>query len=83
MYTTVHSRQRSTATMCAWILPSTSTRSTAAYVDVCLSDPGHEVDLYVEADIAAMASVWLGDIGFAAALRTKKIRLAEIPALAR
>jgi DNA-binding HxlR family transcriptional regulator len=52
-------------------------------VDVCLSDPGHEVDLYVEADIAAMASVWLGDISFAAALRTKKIRLAGIPALAR
>lgn len=52
-------------------------------VDVCLSDPGHEVDLYVEADIAAMASVWLGDISFPAALRAKKIRLAGIPALAR
>jgi DNA-binding HxlR family transcriptional regulator len=52
-------------------------------VDVCLSDPGHEVDLYVEADIAAMASVWLGDISFAAALRAKKIRLTGIPALAR
>jgi DNA-binding HxlR family transcriptional regulator len=52
-------------------------------VDLCLHDPGHEVDLYVEADIAAMAGVWLGDLPFAHAVRTRKIRLTGKPALVR
>lgn len=51
--------------------------------DICLSDPGHEVDLYVEADIGAMARVWLGDLAFSAAVASKKIRLSGMPALAR
>lgn len=52
-------------------------------VDVCLSDPGHEVDIYVEAELAAMAEVWLGDQTFSAAVKEKKIRLSGLPALAR
>lgn len=52
-------------------------------IDVCLSDPGHEVELYVEADIAAMAKVWLGDQPFSEAVRAKKIRLTGTPALIR
>lgn len=52
-------------------------------VDVCLSDPGYEVDLYVEAELAAMARVWLGDQPFSAAVREKKIRVSGLPALAR
>lgn len=52
-------------------------------VDVCLSDTGFEVDLYVEADIATMVSVWLGDIGFAEAVRTKKIELTGMHDVAR
>jgi hypothetical protein len=46
-----------------------------AQVDVCIDDPGFEVDLYVEADLAAMAKVWLGDVPFADALRSGKVRL--------
>jgi hypothetical protein len=45
-------------------------------VDVCIDDPGFEVDLYVEADLAAMAKVWLGDVPFETALRSGKVRLA-------
>ena len=52
-------------------------------VDLCLTDPGHEVDLYVDADIAAMAKVWLGDLAFAEAVRAKKIRVAGVPAFVR
>ncbi|HET7198526.1 MAG TPA: helix-turn-helix domain-containing protein, partial [Burkholderiales bacterium] len=52
-------------------------------VDVCLKDPGHEVDVYVEADLAAMARVWLGDQTFGAAVRERKIRVSGSPALAR
>jgi hypothetical protein len=51
--------------------------------DVCLSDPGYEVDVVVDADLATMARVWLGDLTFAEAVREKKIRLAGTPALVR
>ena len=44
-------------------------------VDLCLKDPGSEVDLYVEADLAAFAQVWLGDLTLANALRKRAIRL--------
>lgn len=52
-------------------------------VDVCLSDPGFEVELYVAADLAAMAKVWLGDMAFSDAVRAKKIRLTGMPAVIR
>ena len=52
-------------------------------VDLCLSDPGFEVDLYVDADIAAMTKVWLGDLTLAQAVRAAKIRLAGAPAAVR
>jgi DNA-binding HxlR family transcriptional regulator len=51
--------------------------------DVCLSDPGFEVDVCVDADLAAMAKVWLGDLPFAEAVRQKKIRLSGASALVR
>jgi DNA-binding HxlR family transcriptional regulator len=44
-------------------------------VELCVEDPGFEVDLYVEADLAAMTRVWLGDVSFDAALRTQEIQL--------
>ncbi|HSM15344.1 MAG TPA: helix-turn-helix domain-containing protein [Thermoanaerobaculia bacterium] len=46
-----------------------------AQVDVCARDPGFEVDLDVEADLATMARVWLGDLTFEQALRSRKLRL--------
>jgi DNA-binding HxlR family transcriptional regulator len=52
-------------------------------IDLCLSDPGFEVGIYVDADLGAMAKVWLGDLPFSAALRTKKIRLTGMPDLIR
>lgn len=44
-------------------------------VDLCLKDPGFEVDLYVEADLAAFAQVWMGDLTMTRALRAQAIRL--------
>jgi DNA-binding HxlR family transcriptional regulator len=52
-------------------------------VDLCLSDPGFEVDLYIDADIGAMARVWLGDLSFGEAQRANKIRVTGAAALAR
>jgi DNA-binding HxlR family transcriptional regulator len=38
--------------------------------DLCLKDPGFDVDLVVTADAAAMAKVWTGAITFAQAVRS-------------
>jgi DNA-binding HxlR family transcriptional regulator len=52
-------------------------------VDLCLSDPGFEVNLHIDADIGAMAGVWLGDVSFAEAVRANRIRLIGPRTLAR
>ena len=52
-------------------------------VDVCVTDPGFEVDLYLDADLAAMTRVWLGDLAFADAVRQKKIRMSGMPGMVR
>jgi len=44
-------------------------------VDLCLKDPGAEVDLYVRADLETFARVWLGDVALADAMRTGRIQL--------
>ena len=54
-----------------------------AEVELCIDDPGFEVDLQVEADLAAMAGVWLGDTAFDEALRSNKVRLIGPRALAK
>jgi DNA-binding HxlR family transcriptional regulator len=43
--------------------------------EVCIEDPGFEIDVQVEADLATMTAVWLGDESFRAALASKAIRL--------
>lgn len=42
-------------------------------VDVCLTDPGHEVDVAVEADLRALTEVWMGDATFTEALSDGRI----------
>jgi len=46
-----------------------------AQADLCMVDPGFDVDLYVESDLAAMAKVWMGDVSFESVLRSNKLRL--------
>ena len=46
-----------------------------ADVDVCLKDPGHEVDLHLSTDLKSLTQVWMGDITLMHALRTKSITL--------
>jgi hypothetical protein len=43
--------------------------------DVCLKDPGFDVDLVVNAHAAAIAQVWTGAITFAQAVRSGGLRL--------
>jgi DNA-binding HxlR family transcriptional regulator len=43
-------------------------------VDLCLKDPGFEVDLTLDADLAALTRVWMGDMPLQDALRAELIR---------
>jgi DNA-binding HxlR family transcriptional regulator len=53
------------------------------HADVCMSDLGFEVDLYVRADLAAFAKIWLGDLPIARALSSGAVRLDGPRALTR
>ena len=44
-------------------------------VDLCLKDPGFDVDLVVAAEASAMARVWMGQIEFADAVRAGTVRV--------
>jgi DNA-binding HxlR family transcriptional regulator len=44
-------------------------------VDLCFTDPGFEVDLYVDADLAAFSHVWLGDVPMRQAIREGAVKL--------
>jgi DNA-binding HxlR family transcriptional regulator len=45
-------------------------------IDLCLKDPGAEVDLEVSADVRSFARMWLGDLDFSEAVRKGGIRVA-------
>lgn len=44
-------------------------------VELCLEDPGLDVDLFVGADLFAMTRVWMGEQSLEAALREGRVRL--------
>lgn len=44
-------------------------------VDLCVFEPGFEVDVYVDADLAALSRVWLGEIPMRQAMREGGINL--------
>ena len=39
---------------------------------MCLKDPGFGIDLTVAADLAEFTRVWLGDVSFEQALRSRE-----------
>jgi len=52
-------------------------------VDLCFIEPGFEVDLFVNADLAALARVWLGEIPIRQAIREGALNVTGEPRLAR
>src|SRR5689334_20447292 len=44
-------------------------------IDLCLTDPGFEVDLHVNADLRAFVRVWLGDVPFSTVVGAGHIKL--------
>ncbi|MCB1198729.1 MAG: helix-turn-helix transcriptional regulator, partial [Deltaproteobacteria bacterium] len=41
-------------------------------VDVCIKDPGKEIDVWFETDLKTMVSIWMGDCSYKSAVREKK-----------
>ena len=52
-------------------------------IDLCLVDPGHEVDLWVYADLKALTQVWMGDQTMREAMTDGTIELVGPKGLAR
>lgn len=44
-------------------------------VDICVTDPGHAVDLWLQAELRCLTEVWMGDRTMVEALRGGAIRL--------
>ena len=47
-------------------------------VELCMNDPGFEVELFVDADLAAFTRVWLGEIPIREAMRTGALRVSGL-----
>lgn len=44
-------------------------------VDLCIIEPGFDVDLFVDADLAALSRVWLGEVSMRRAIREGTVSL--------
>lgn len=44
-------------------------------VDLCMEDPGKEVDVYISNRLPTAAAVWMGDVSVRSAIRSKEISI--------
>ena len=44
-------------------------------VDVCMKDPGYEVDLHILTDVKTLTGIWMGDMDFGPAIRKKLLQV--------
>ena len=56
---------------------------TRADVALCLTDPGFDVNVLVDADLATFYRLWGGRISYAEALRTHGVRVDGLPRFVR
>ncbi|HEX6092676.1 MAG TPA: SCP2 sterol-binding domain-containing protein, partial [Dongiaceae bacterium] len=52
-------------------------------VDVCLENPGKEVDIRFDVDLRTMIEIWMGNRSYRSAIREGKLKLYGPPALTR
>lgn len=52
-------------------------------IDVCVHDPGKEVDVYFTVCLRVMCQLWMGDISYKKAIAENKLTLVGLPALTR
>lgn len=50
-------------------------------VEVCLKDPGFDVDLQIAADVHTLTAVWMGDTSLGKALRENRLQVSGASAL--
>ena len=50
-------------------------------VDICLKDPGYDVDLFIRTRLKTMTQIWLGDTSISKARRDKQLELSGNTAL--
>jgi DNA-binding HxlR family transcriptional regulator len=52
-------------------------------VDICLEDPGREIDVYLTTDLRTMVACWMGDETYRAAIADQRLQLVGPSALTR
>ena len=52
-------------------------------VDVCLEDPGKEVDVWFNTDVRTMMEVWMGDKSYKTAIDSKNLKIVGSSSLTR
>jgi DNA-binding HxlR family transcriptional regulator len=52
-------------------------------VDVCVKNPGREVDIYFGTDLRTMIQVWMGDLSYRAAIADGRMKITGPSALTR
>ncbi|WP_317932004.1 helix-turn-helix domain-containing protein [Halioxenophilus sp. WMMB6] len=52
-------------------------------VDICLDDPGKEVDVYLSTDLRTMVECWMGDRSYKSAVKENRMKLVGPKALTR
>ena len=57
--------------------------ATGADVDVCVRDPGKNVDIYFTTDLRTMIEVWMGDIAYKSAINDGRLTVVGPSALIR
>lgn len=50
-------------------------------VDLCLKDPGYEVDLYIVSDVKTLTEVWMGDMSLRTALQDGLLEISGMASL--
>ena len=50
-------------------------------IDICVEDPGREVDVWFTVDLRTMIEVWMGDRTYKSAIRDGKLKLVGHPSL--
>jgi DNA-binding HxlR family transcriptional regulator len=52
-------------------------------IDVCIKDPGKEVDVYFTCDIKTLIDVWMGDLSYREAVKSGQLKVVGQSALTR
>jgi DNA-binding HxlR family transcriptional regulator len=64
-----------------WLVIDPAHEAGSRGTDLCSTDPGFDVDLYVESDLRTMTAIWMGFTTVADAVRADVLRMTGSPAL--